>query len=977
MNANKLANNFAQTLVASLAFLLASHAIADEAKDAASKRTPWTTSKVKGSPEPPLPFVTEQVFPNLKFNRCIDMCKLPGTNRLLVLEQGGKVYSFENNSDVKKADLAGELKANIEGVSNVYAMVLHPEFEKNRFGYFCLIKGGDRAKGSQIVRFEISDSDPPTINLDTAATILRWQAGGHNGCCLKFGPDGYLYISTGDGAGPNPPDTLQAGQDVSNLLSAILRIDVDQTEGGKNYRIPNDNPFVTLEGARGEIWAYGFRNPWRMSFDSKTGDLWVGDVGWELWEMLDRVERGGNYGWSVMEGRIPANPEFPRGPTTILPPTIDHPHSESSSITDGLTYYGKRLAELHGHHVYSDYDTGKFWSFRHKNGEVVEHREIADTTHRVVGFAEDHSGEFFIVDHIGGSLHQLVPNPRRDEVSQFPRKLSQSGLFASVTDQTPAAGVVPYNVISEQWSDHATAQRFVGVPGDAVLPSGKAIGKTMAFPDDSVLVKTLSLEMEAGNPASQRRIETQILHFNGIDWLGYSYRWNEDQTDAELLDASGAEHVFEIIDKKAPGGRRKQTWRFSGRAECMRCHNKWSGPVLGFNASQLTSDSQLSAFASTGLFSKPLDKKTRFANPRDTAANLNTRARAYLHTNCAHCHRMHAGSAVLSYLHSDLSLEKMNMVGVRPTQGTFGLHSAQVIRAKDPFGSVLYYRMSKLGGGRMPHIGSTEVDRKAVDLIYNWINHISPDDSKDTSGQQFLDKLRQIEATRVDRLRTFKGSSDQLSEQTAEILSTTSGALQLIRAIDRHAVPENVANAAIEHATNHKSLAVRDLFERFLPPEKRVKRLGTVVDADRLLKLKGDVERGRQLFFTTAGIACKNCHRIGKEGKQVGPDLTQIGKKLNRQQLLESILEPSKRIDREYVTYVAQTLEGKLVTGLLVKKTTEAIVLRDAENKETRILADDIDQLSRQKKSLMPELLLRDMTAEQVADLLAFLSSLK
>ena len=231
-----------------------------------------------------------------------------------------------------------------------------------------------------------------------------------------------------------------------------------------------------------------------MSFDRKTGDLWVGDVGWELWEMLYRVERGGNYGWAVMEGRQSTNPEWARGPSPILPPTIDHPHTESSSITEGLTYYGARLKELHGTHVYGDYDTGKFWGFRYVNGDVVDHRELADTTHRVVSFGEDHQGECLILDHIAGTIHRLAPNPQPDQSQTFPRKISESGLFASMEEQTPAAGVMPYSINAELWSDDADAERFVAVPHELSI---KAEGAAWTFPTDSVLVRTLSLEMHS------------------------------------------------------------------------------------------------------------------------------------------------------------------------------------------------------------------------------------------------------------------------------------------------------------------------------------------------------------------------------------------------------------------------------------------------------------------------------------------------
>ena len=154
---------------------------------------------------------------------------------------------------------------------------------------------------------------------------------------------------------PSPPDVMMTGQDCSDLLSSVLRIDVDHAEPGKPYRIPPDNPFVNMPGVRPEIWAFGFRNPWKMSFDRATGDLWVGDVGWELWELIFKVKRGGNYGWSVMEGPQPVNVEGRRGPTPILPPIKAHPHSEAASITGGYVYHGTRLPELAGAYIYGDY----------------------------------------------------------------------------------------------------------------------------------------------------------------------------------------------------------------------------------------------------------------------------------------------------------------------------------------------------------------------------------------------------------------------------------------------------------------------------------------------------------------------------------------------------------------------------------------------------------------------------------------------
>ena len=508
-----------------------------------------------------------------------------------------------------------------------------------------------------------------------------------------------------------------------------------------------------------------------------------------------------------------------------------------------------------------------------------------------------------------------------------------------------------------------------------------------SFPKDTVLAKTLSLEMERGDSSSRRRIETQILHFDGQQWQPYTYSWNEKQTDAHLVDAEGKERTLAIRDSEAAGGTRQQVWRFSGRAECQRCHNPWSGPPLAFNTAQLNKEhdygygpvSQLDALSQVGLISKRPARAElpKLVNPIDSSASLNHRARSYLHTNCAHCHRLHAGSAVLSKMRFDLPLAKTDMLGMRPTQGTFGIHGAEVIAPGDPFRSVLWYRMSKLGGGRMPHIGSTEVDPAGVDLIHDWIQWIPESTTTTTSGAEVARKLRATEAATLEQLCDSTRLEREQIELTKELLATTSGALMLMRSIAHGELAPSVSSSAIELAIQRDEVAVRDLFERFLPPEKRVKRLGGVVRPENILSLDGDSNRGLDLFFNTAGIECKNCHRIQNEGKEVGPDLSTIGRKYSREQLLDSILAPSNRIDPEYVPYLAETNDGRIVTGLLSEKKEDAVILKDAQSNTIRIPSDQIERLVPQQQSLMPDLLVRDMTAQQVADLLAYLTSLK
>ena len=960
---------------------------ADEEPQRASpeKRPPWTTSRIVGSPEPPSPYITERAFPSLKFHQCLDIATAPGSRRLFVVEQSGKVFSFPDHDDVAAADLVIDFATAIPGVKQVYSLAFHPDFERNRFCYVCYIQAAGLPDGTQVSRFQMTDTDPPTIDVATETPLVSWLSGGHNGCCVRFGPDGYLYISTGDAAPANPPDTLRTGQDLADLLSVILRIDVDHAEAGRNYRIPADNPFVDWEGARGEIWAYGLRNPWRMSFDRRTQDLWVGDVGWEAWEMLYRVEKGGNYGWAVMEGPQPANPEWPRGPTPILPPTIAHPHSESSSITEGFTYYGSRLPELHGTHLYGDYDTGKIWGFRHEDGSVIGHRQLANTSHRIVSFGEDYRGEILILDHVAGTIHRLVPHSQPDHSAAFPLTLSASGLFSSLEDAVPAPGVVPYSINAEMWSDFAVAERWVAVPQQLPLHP-QADWAMWSFPKDSVLVKTLSLEMRRGDPDSRRRVETQILHFDGSDWMPYTYQWNDDETDANLVGATGLDVNLEILDDEATGGKRQQVWRFAGRAECQRCHNKWSGPALAFSTVHLNtlgsrvpgSGAQLDEFVDLGLIEGAPDVENRqpLVNPRDTSASLEDRARAHLQVNCAHCHRMHAGGSVLSFMHADLPLEKTNLIGARPSQGTFGIHGAQVIAPRDPFRSVLLYRMAKLGSGRMPHIGSSEVDLDGVDLIAEWIEQMPERDLTQDAVPESVARQRLAEESALALLRNMP-RSDESQQHLDALLGSPTGALRLVRSLQRRELSPSVQTLAIERSAARHDAGIRDLFEQFLPLEQRVRRLGAVVHPEQILSLAGDAARGRKLFLETAGVTCVNCHRIHRDGKEIGPELTTIGKKLTRAQLLESILDPSKAIDPKYVTGLAETDDGRVLTGILMEKTEQYISLKDVRAEISRIAMPSIEQLVPQQQSLMPDLLAQDLTAQQLADLLEYLSSLK
>jgi glucose/arabinose dehydrogenase len=490
------------------------------------KRIPWTTSRVKGSPEPPAPYVARVAFPGLKFFEPLDLAAVPGTRRLAVAQRDGKVFTFPNDPKTKKADLLLDVK------KGLYALAFHPRFAENGYVFVTYIAEPDKPAGTHVSRFRVTHRDPPRCDPASEKVIFTWPSGGHNGGCLKFGPDGYLYIATGDGSGI--ADGRHTGQDLGDVLASILRIDVDHPDAGKAYGIPKDNPFVKTPGARPEVWAYGVRQPWRMNFDRATGDLWAGEVGQDLWEMVLRIEKGGNYGWSVREGRHPFRPERKKGPTPILDPAAEHPHSDFRSITGGYVYHGKRLPGLAGAYLYADFDVGRVWGLRYDGKKVTWQKELTRTALRIVCFGEDTDGEVYFLDFVGGRIHHLAPRPKTAAAPPFPRKLSETGLFASTKDLEPAPGLIPYSVNAPLWSDHAHKERFIALPGNSKIEyevityPQPAPGATPGwrFPDGTVLVKTFSLDMEQGNPRSRRRLETRLLHFQqipGSDEYGEGY----------------------------------------------------------------------------------------------------------------------------------------------------------------------------------------------------------------------------------------------------------------------------------------------------------------------------------------------------------------------------------------------------------------------------------------------------------------------
>ncbi len=340
-----------------------------------------------------------------------------GSNRIFVATQHGVLHSFANDPKATETKVLLDIqdrvqyddKTNEEGL---LGMAMHPDYKKN--GEVFIFYTPKNEKNSNIVsRFRPSKDDPAKLDPASEEVLVKYTSRpfwNHDGGTIAFGPDGYLYIVHGDGGSGNDP--YDNGQTLSNAFGKVLRIDVSAKSEGKNYAIPKDNPFVGTKDALPEIWAYGLRNPWRMSFDRKDGQLWLADVGQNLFEEINLIEKGGNYGWNRREGMHPFGAKGTGLMKEFIEPIWEYSHDVGKSITGGSVYRGKALPELEGHYIYADYVTSKIWALKYdeKLKRVTANRPIPDPTKPVISFGEDEQGEvyFLVVAPNGKGIYRFV-----------------------------------------------------------------------------------------------------------------------------------------------------------------------------------------------------------------------------------------------------------------------------------------------------------------------------------------------------------------------------------------------------------------------------------------------------------------------------------------------------------------------------------------------------------------------------------------
>ena len=335
-----------------------------------------------------------------------------GSGRTFVIEQGGTIRIIKDGRVRSRAFLDISSIITSGGEQGLLGLAFHPRFEANRRFY---VNYTDTAGDTVVAEYKRSRHHAHRASRGSARVVLGFDQpfANHNGGHLAFGPDGYLYIATGDGGSAGDPQGN--GQRRDTLLGKILRIDVDSRTGGRGYGIPEDNPFRDDPGARPEIWAYGLRNPWRFSFDRRTDAMWIGDVGQGEWEEIDleaaSSDGGVNWGWNIKEGThcflSQTECEAAQVGADLKDPIAEYSHDFGCSVTGGYVYRGKRYPSLSGYYFFADYCSGIIWTLDTRAGEGQEEVLRLRSGRAISSFGENGSGEVFVVDH-GGEILRLI-----------------------------------------------------------------------------------------------------------------------------------------------------------------------------------------------------------------------------------------------------------------------------------------------------------------------------------------------------------------------------------------------------------------------------------------------------------------------------------------------------------------------------------------------------------------------------------------
>jgi glucose/arabinose dehydrogenase/mono/diheme cytochrome c family protein len=714
------------------------------------------------------------------------------TNRLYVAQRAGQVrvvnnLSAPNPSQAVFMDLGAYLASMGQSLpfgdeNGLLSMVFHPDYNDNGFFYLYFSITINGQLHQRLARFQATgtpgsynaaaSADPATM---TPLLTIYDEAVNHNGGDLAFGADGYLYLSLGDEGGGG--DVYNNARFINkDFWGQLIRIDVDNRPENLapnphsqpastshpsaihagTYKVPADNPFIGFTSWHGqtiapstvrtEIYATGFRNPFRFTIDMPTGRLFLGDVGQLDWEEVDLVVKGGDYGWSWREGAhdfyqsATVPPRFPDnspGTTNAKPaagftpidPIFEYVSDNAAggtiygvSVCGGMVYRGNQLTELQGKYLFSDIfgGGGIIAALTETSPGVWTAQQIAIRP-QIVDFGIDPRNGEPLLCSLQGTIYKLQRTGTTGTAP--PPTLSGTGAFSSLVTLTPGTGVVPYDANVSFWSDHAIKSRWFSIPNATDTITFNATGN-WSFPAGMVWIKHFDIETTRGNPATKRRLETRFLVKTATDVYGLSYKWRSDQTDADLVAESG---LTEVIPSSSPS----QTWRYPSRGECIMCHTAVGGHALSFNTPQLNRSrdygaglqNQIQALSDAGYFNTPVtgvNNLPAFAAATDTTQSLEWRVRSYLAVNCVQCHQPGGASQGTWDARFTTKTDAANLINGLLVNND-GDATNRFIVPGDAAHSMLLRRQQGAGISRMPPLGTLERDLVNEQLVSDWI----------------------------------------------------------------------------------------------------------------------------------------------------------------------------------------------------------------------------------------------------------------
>ena len=661
-----------------------------------------------------------RVFPNLSLSNLTVVAQAPGDSTGWYFgRRDGLIGRFNNTSGVSSfttvLDLRSQVLVVIDG--GLIQFIFHPDYPADRrvFVSYSTSPANPSFDADVIISSFVMSADGRTTNPQSESVILRVPRGSnHQGGFMGFDRDGYLLLALGDGTSQGDP--TGRAQDLADLRGKVIRLDVD---AAAPYAIPPDNPFAGNGGyPREEIYAWGFRNPWRGDVDPLTGRVYIADVGYLVREEVTEVRPGGDHGWNVLEGTYCHSTQFGQcDDPEIVQPLVEYGHLNGRcAVIGGYFYRGSAVPLLNGRYVYGDYCTSEIAEVDFDNaGKPVERILVpaGSGIGRIVTFAKDNAGELYAVT--ATRIHKIVAEGGGGPAGP-PALLSQTGCFDAADPSIAAPGLIPFDIKAPLWSDGAEKRRWLALPNGTKI--GLSASGDFLFPNGTVLAKEFSFN---GVP-----FETRLLmKDNTGGWTGYSYEWTG--TDAQLL--VGPKQVV------LPNG---LNWHYPSRGECARCHTSEADFALGPEIGQLNGDmvyldtnriaNQLATLDHIGLFTTGLpDVPVRlpaFANLDDTHQAVARRARSYLHSNCSGCHRGEGVTQSTMDLRFGIPRNDMNICNTTPDFGDLGVPGALLVTPGSPQLSVLAMRPASMNPlTRMPPLATFVVHTQAVSTLTDWIGN--------------------------------------------------------------------------------------------------------------------------------------------------------------------------------------------------------------------------------------------------------------